>query len=129
MEDKLLELQWRLDKQYSQKLQLELSLQIEKQKNEQFEGELQIVQWYLAVMEDGFDSREVVKSLAEERVVTKLLRQDLAKERNRSEAKTSKLKTKLSDTRTQLVKLNEEVAKPLIQEVKLAHEMNTRYRE
>ena len=57
-------------------------------------------------MEDGFDSREVVKSLAEERVVTKLLREDLAKERGRSDAKISKLKTKLSDTRAQLVKLN-----------------------
>ena len=65
-------------------------------------------------MEDGFDSREVVKNLAEERAVTKCLRKDLEKERNTADAKITKLKGKLSNTRTQLVKLNEEVAKPLI---------------
>ena len=39
----------------------------EKMKNQQFEKEFSLVKWYIAVMEDGFDSREVVKNLAEER--------------------------------------------------------------
>ena len=32
-----------------------------KYRNEQLEKELEIVQWYLSVLEDGVDTREVVK--------------------------------------------------------------------
>ena len=86
------------------------------------------MQWYIAVMEDGFDSREVVKDLAEERVISKKLRDRLFNESCTHDEKMRNIKSKLKDTQNQLVKLNEEVAKPLIQEIKIVQQLNERYR-
>ena len=83
----------------------------------QLESECEIVKWYLAILERGVDTKEVVKEFAKLRIAhDKLIKQTTAEIKKITEQNT-KLKNKNEKLLHNLNRQQENVVKPLIAQV------------
>ena len=88
--------------------------------------EMEIVGWYINVMEGGVDATQAMKNYAKVRDERKALEKQLEAERTKHNIEIANLAKKLKDTQAQLIKQHYQVTKPLIQEVKVQEEINRR---
>ena len=70
--------------------------------------------WYIEVMEDGLDSRELLTEVAEARGTIKKLKADFKAYKKTAEAKIDRLKHRLKAYADMLKKQQNEVTKPLM---------------
>ena len=91
-----------LEKKAMPKLILENKLLVEK--NMYYESELSVVKWYLSVMEEGVDTREVVKEYAILKKEHKLLKKESSAEIKKLTKTNKKLTKRLDDAMKSLEK-------------------------
>ena len=90
--------------------------------------ELDVVKWYTEVLDNGIITKEVYIDMMKVKKENRRLVEKIATMIIEHESELSKLQTKLKNTKLYLTKTNNEVVKPLMQELKIAEELNQRYK-
>ena len=87
--------------------------------NNQKIKEMELVHWYIEVMEQGVDATTAMKDYALLKQKCHTLQKQLKDDKRNYESEINILHMKLNETKEQLKKQHFEVTKPLIEEVKL----------
>ena len=89
--------------------------------------EIDVVNWYIQVMEDGKTTKELWHELVQKRKDVETLEEKLKVIEDEYKLKVATIREKLKKTKIQLTKQNKEVVKPMVEQMKLSHESMLRY--
>ena len=91
--------------------------------------DLDVVDWYVEILEKGIKSQDIMQNYVEAQSTIKKLNKEFIDYRETSMIQTAKLTTKYKETYELLVSLQEDVLKPLMAEVKIKEVLHGRVRE
>ena len=96
---------------------------------DQLANEMDIVRWYIDVFENGHDTRNLLKDFVDAQAEIKTLQTNLRNTKAKLEKKLSKRNKELNESKAMIIKLQKDVVKNLIQEVKIKDALNKRLLE
>ena len=106
-----------------------VQLKLLQREHEQLLEEFKVVNWYIQVFEEGRNTKTLLNDFIVAQEEIRQLKENMSKRESKLLKKLTKKTIKLKETKEQLVKLNKEVVKPLIEEVRIKELLNQRLLE